>query len=99
MKSYSEKAKRFYHSKLWKRVRDRYMKEKHYLCERCGGYAKIVHHKSYINDSNLNDLNILIDFSNLEALCLDCHNKEHFKKERTRKEFEFDNEGNFILKK
>ena len=43
-------------------------------------HGYIVHHKNYINTRNINDANITIDFNNLELLCLDCHNKEHFEK-------------------
>ena len=38
----------------------------------------IVHHKCYIDTSNVFDSNITLNFENLELLCLDCHNKEHF---------------------
>ena len=45
----------------------------------------IVHHKGYINMSNIYDTDTTLAFENLELLCIDCHNKEHFEK--------FDNEG------
>lgn len=51
-------------------------------------HGYIVHHKNYINVNNINDYNVTIDFNNLELLCIDCHNKEHFKT--------FDNDGNII---
>ena len=34
----------------------------------------IVHHKCYIDTSNVFDPNITLNFENLELLCLDCHN-------------------------
>lgn len=37
----------------------------------------IVHHKSYINESNIFNPEVTLNFDNLELLCLDCHNKEH----------------------
>lgn len=41
-------------------------------------HGYIVHHKSYIDISNIYDTNITLNFNNLELLCIDCHNKEHF---------------------
>lgn len=96
MKIYTKEASRFYKSKLWQRVRDSYMSSQHYICERCGKPAYIVHHKHYIDETNLHDHSILTNFNNLEALCTDCHNKEHFGKDRTRQGFGFDSDGKLI---
>lgn len=41
-------------------------------------HGYIVHHKDYINKDNIYNPNITINFENLELLCMDCHNKEHF---------------------
>jgi len=38
----------------------------------------MVHHKQYLNKNNIYDANITMGFENLELLCIDCHNKEHF---------------------
>ena len=38
----------------------------------------IVHHKCYIDANNIYDTSITLNFDNLELLCMDCHNKEHF---------------------
>ena len=38
----------------------------------------IVHHKNYISKDNIYNTDITLDFNNLELLCMDCHNKEHF---------------------
>lgn len=92
MKEYTLQAKRFYNSSLWKRTRKNYLESVHYICERCGKPADIVHHRKHINLSNINNLNILIGFDNLEALCLNCHNKEHF----ANRVYQFDNMGNLI---
>ncbi len=72
-----EYARSFYKSKAWMKTQAAYMSSKNYICERCGGMAKIVHHKTYITPQNINDPNITLSWSNLEALCQDCHNKEH----------------------
>ena len=69
--------KSFYNSRAWKSCRESYLKSKGYVCERCGGLATMVHHREYISVSNHTDPNILTNFDNLEALCYECHNKEH----------------------
>ena len=48
-----------------------------YVCERCGRPARIVHHKNYITPQNIHDPYVTLDWANLEALCIDCHNAEH----------------------
>lgn len=53
------------------------MKSRHYLCERCGEPAKICHHKEYLTPKNINNPEVTLSWYNLEALCQDCHNKEH----------------------
>ncbi len=59
------------------------MKKVNWLCERClkEGVAEpavIVHHKIYINEDNIHDPSITLNFDNLEALCMRHHNEEHF---------------------
>lgn len=68
----------FYRSKAWKRTRAAYLEKVHRICERCGKPAVIVHHKRHITAGNVGDQSVTLDFANLEALCMDCHNKEHF---------------------
>lgn len=70
--------KQFYRSKQWKRLSGAFLLSKNYICERCGGPAEIAHHKQYITPANINDPEITLNADNLEALCLECHNKEHF---------------------
>lgn len=77
----------FYNSPEWKSCQALYMDSVNHLCERCKRQglfnpAKIVHHKRYLTRENFKDPSIAYGFDNLEALCLDCHNKEHFKGER-----------------
>ena len=69
---------KFYNSKQWDKVRKAYKLYRHNICERCGGIGCIVHHKSYIDSSNIYCPEVTINFDNLELLCIDCHNKEHF---------------------
>lgn len=72
-----EWAKPFYSSKQWRETQRAYMLSKSYICERCGGAAEVVHHKTYLTPENITDLNIALGWNNLEALCKDCHGKEH----------------------
>lgn len=70
-------AKGFYNSAAWKNAQAAFMESKNYLCERCGKPAVIVHHKTYITPSNINNPDITLNWGNLEALCQACHNDEH----------------------
>lgn len=79
MKEYAE---HFYKSKQWQATRNAYLKSVGGLCENClkkGRYkaAVEVHHRTHINPSNINDPNVTLNWSNLIALCRECHRKEH----------------------
>lgn len=72
----------FYHSKAWSDCRNAYIAQ-HPLCERCEAKglivpAEIVHHKIHLTEDNYRDPSIALNFDNLESVCRDCHNKEHF---------------------
>lgn len=73
-------AKKFYTSKAWRDCRNAFFIYRHGLCNRCGGAGKIVHHKIVLNPFNINDPDVSLNFTNLELLCQDCHNKEHHEK-------------------
>lgn len=73
----------FYRTKLWRETQRAYMCSVDGVCERCLAKgqvvpARVVHHKIHLNSSNVLDASIAYGFDNLEALCSDCHNKEHF---------------------
>jgi len=92
-----EYAKEFYKGKAWIKCRLGYMQSQNYVCERCGKPAYIVHHKKYISPQNINDQGIILDWGNLEALCQDCHNKEHMGNSAVCMEgLQFDSNGNLI---
>lgn len=91
-------AKAFYTSKEWIKCRIGYMLSQNYICERCGGTAKICHHKVYITPANIDNPNITLNWKNLESLCQDCHNEEHQKAPITQEGLSFDEEGNIIQK-
>ncbi|MDL2318353.1 HNH endonuclease [Eubacteriales bacterium OttesenSCG-928-A19] len=72
------------------------MASQHYVCERCGGLARVVHHVEYITPQNINDVNITLSWDNLESLCLDCHNVEHMTTSAIAEGLRFDSEGGIV---
>ena len=90
---------RFYNDPKWKRERKLY-RQRHPFCERCLAFGiykptEIVHHREHLNESNVKDSKVSLNFENLEALCFDCHNKEHHKgaKRQSKRRFFFDEQG------
>lgn len=68
----------FYHSSKWIRKRSHILRRDKYMCQECRKYGKMtpatyVHHIEHLEDRP--DL-ALVD-SNLESVCLACHNKLH----------------------
>lgn len=75
-----------YNTKTWRKLRNAYLME-HPLCEECLKNGKVtaateVHHKYEISHANstLEMKNIGFDYSNLMALCEECHINKHHKK-------------------
>ena len=68
----------FYHSTLWRKCREAKLRQCHYVCERCGKPNVIIHHKVPLNETNVDDPSIALSLDNLEALCIECHNREHY---------------------
>lgn len=91
-----EFAKAFYKSRAWQQCRQAYIVHVHGLCERCQEPGLILHHKIYLTPENINDPNITLSFENLEYLCLDCHNREHSNKNKTRQRYKFAESGDII---
>lgn len=89
-------SKGFYNSAQWIKCRNSFMKSKNYICERCGGVAKIVHHKKHITPMNINDFNITLNWDNLQALCLECHNIIHGNSQAMATGVSFDENGELI---
>ena len=57
------------------------------LCEKCLARglivpAEIVHHKIWINEKNITDPSVTLNFENLEAVCRNCHAEEHSKRKK-----------------
>jgi 5-methylcytosine-specific restriction endonuclease McrA len=92
-----EYAKHFYKSKAWQRTRYAYIISKQGQCERCGQGGKIVHHKIYIDPTNIYNEAITLDHNNLELLCQTCHNQEHTGTQTTATGTRFDEHGQLIL--
>ena len=91
----------FYHSSAWLKCREGYIKSVGGLCERCkakGIYRPgyIVHHRTYLDPSNVKDPSILLSWDNLEYLCIDCHNREHYGSKSDRR-YEIDENGNVVV--
>lgn len=83
----------FYNSSRWKKVAKSFMASKNFVCEICGAPAKICHHKIWLNAENVRDPNIALDWSNLQAVCIDCHNRIHY---GDHARIDFDQDGNII---
>ena len=88
--------KQFYNGSAWKKTKRAFMSSKNGICERCGSPARIVHHKTYITPLNIHDPSITLSWDNLEALCQDCHNKEHSLSPATAEGISFDENGNVV---
>lgn len=94
-----EYAKAFYKSQAWKITRAAYAKSKGHLCERClakGIYTpgEIVHHKIHLNESNLQDLNISLNWNNLQLVCRQCHAELH---DERKKRYTIDSYGRVVI--
>lgn len=74
--------RQFYKSREWQVCRETYLTKVGRLCEECLKVGRItpaviVHHKIELTEDNVSDPAIALDFNNLCAVCLDCHNKIH----------------------
>lgn len=104
-----------YQSKAWKQIRQGVWLKQHCICARChrpvyvdgiSDYLPkekrlrgIVHHKIYLTEDNYTNDSIAFDESNLEGLCIDCHNLEHARPGVTKKQYQFDEDGNLVPRK
>jgi 5-methylcytosine-specific restriction endonuclease McrA len=68
----------FYNSRKWRRLSRAFLASRNYICERCGKPADIAHHKTRLTPANVNNTDISLNAARLEALCLECHNIEHY---------------------
>ena len=93
--SMKEWAKDFYNSTAWRETREAYLVSQQYVCERCEEPATMVHHKTWLTRHNITRPELTLCWDKLEALCQDCHNKEHHKTKRHGR-YKFDADGNVI---
>ena len=92
-------AEDFYTSILWRETRRSYLESVHWLCEDCLAKGLIkraeeVHHKIKLTPENINNPEITLSWSNLRALCKDCHLNVHRQPTRWR----VDENGEVTLK-
>lgn len=95
-----EFAKTFYKSKAWKDCRAAYARSVGGLCELClaAGLVRageIVHHKIHVEPETISDPHVLLDWSNLQLVCRECHARLH-PKHRGRR-YELDELGRVII--
>ena len=102
----------FYQSKAWKQVRKNIWLKQSCLCAECHRpvyvdkisewipkekrLKGIVHHKIHLDFINVHDDSIALNEDNLEGLCIDCHNKEHFTTNILKEGLMFDDNGNLV---
>jgi len=94
-----EYARQFYSSAAWRDTRAAYTASVGGLCERCKAKGKlkpaeIVHHKIHLTPENISDPSIALNWSNLEALCRDCHADVH---RRVKKRYKIDANGRVTI--
>ena len=94
----------FYNSTAWKATRRNYRQSVGGLCERCLRHglvnpAEVVHHKEPLTERNINDLEVSLGWSNLEALCRKCHAEVHDEmyRKRTGRRYSLDKAGKVIV--
>jgi len=80
----------FYDSQAWKNTRRNYRQSVGGLCERClkRGIiqsADIIHHRVPLTEETVKDLNMSLNWDNLQALCRKCHGEVHAELDRERK--------------
>lgn len=94
-------AKRFYESRAWRENSRAYLSSVDGLCERCRAAGKlvpavIVHHRIHLTPERMNDPQLTMGWDNLEALCQECHNREHFAEEHDQR-YAFGPDGSLLL--
>ena len=79
----------FYRSTEWRKLRraiisERFLRDGDIFCEHCGKpilntWDIVAHHKEYLTEQNVNDLNISLNSENIALLHQTCHNRVHEK--------------------
>ena len=71
-------ARAFYKSAAWQKCRQSFIAERMLidggLCQLCKKHlGYIVHHKVMLNESNINNADVTLNFDNLMYVCKKCH--------------------------
>lgn len=95
-----EFSKRFYNSQRWQKTRAAFLSA-HPYCNRheLAGVivpAEHVHHVIELDEENIKDPEITLSWDNLEALCHECHTKEHTAAAQCDDGLFFDSDGNIL---
>lgn len=82
-----EFSRAFYDSKAWQNTRNEYKKYRGGLCEVCWSKGiikagEIVHHKTELTPSNIDDPDIALGWDNLQLVCRECHAEIHDRRQR-----------------
>jgi 5-methylcytosine-specific restriction endonuclease McrA len=95
----------FYKTQAWKDTSRSYKQSVGWLCERCLqrgiiASADIVHHRVPLTEETVSDLNLSLNWDNLQALCRKCHGEVHAEIDRARKRrrYTIDENGRVELK-
>ena len=94
----------FYRSQAWKDTRRNYKQSVGNLCERClkRGIiqsADVVHHIVPLTADNIGDINLSLNWDNLQALCRKCHAEAHDEiyARRSRRRYKVDEQGKVVM--
>lgn len=96
------KAGGFYRTQAWKHCSKNYKAYVGGLCEIClerGEYVpgEIVHHKIHLDEKNVSNPQIALDFKNLQLICRKCHAEQHPEIYKTkRRRFSVDEFGRVV---
>lgn len=89
-------ARGFYDSRAWRDTQAAFMTSRCYVCERCGKPARIAHHIRHLTPQNVHDPAVALDWANLMALCVECHNLIHKGSSMRAPSVRFDHNGDLI---
>ena len=95
----------FYRSQAWKDTRRNYKQSVGGLCERCLergiiASADIVHHIVPLTADNISDLNLSLNWDNLQALCRKCHAEVHEEMyaKQSKRRYRIDEYGKVVIR-
>lgn len=98
------RSEQFYNSAAWQRTRRDYKKSAGGLCELCLkrgiiASADVVHHIVPLTEATVTDLNMSLNWDNLQALCTKCHAEVHSNKamEKALRRYEIGPDGSVTV--